>query len=124
MKNARRIATAALLALIGLTIAGVLQTGRSSRLPRGQAESDQQTSVGASPVDQTPLKAAQQLAPIATTPEERRLAQEALRIADHEVDLAFAEALRQAAEYPPVLSAEGREIQARLQKARALLRDD
>ncbi len=45
-------------------------------------------------VDQSPLKTARQLALLGVTPEEQRLAQEAVRIPDHEVDLAFADALR------------------------------
>ncbi len=113
-----------MLALIGATIAGMLWTGRTTNVPLRQAESTRGAAGDAAPVDQSPLKTAQQLASLATTPDERRLAQEALRVADHEVDLAFAESLRQAAEHPPVLSAAGREIQARLQKAQTLLRDD
>src|ERR1700722_1480038 len=68
-------------------------------------------------VDQTPLKIAQQLAPLATLPGERQLAEEAIRLTDHEVDIAFTAALRDAALHPPALSAEAKEIQARMQKA-------
>jgi small-conductance mechanosensitive channel len=68
-------------------------------------------------VDQTPLKIAQQLAPLATLPGERELAAESIRLTDHEVDIAFTSALRDAALHPPALSAEAKEIQARLQKA-------
>jgi small-conductance mechanosensitive channel len=68
-------------------------------------------------VDQTPLKIAQQLAPLATLPGERELAAEAIRLTDHEVDIAFTAALRDAALHPPALSAEAKEIQARMQKA-------
>lgn len=68
-------------------------------------------------VDQTPLKIAQQLAPLVTLPGERPLAEEAIRLTDHEVDIAFTAALRDAALHPPALSSEAKEIQARLQKA-------
>jgi small-conductance mechanosensitive channel len=68
-------------------------------------------------VDQTPLKIAQQLAPLVTLPGERPLAEEAIRLTDHEVDIAFTAALRDAALHPPPLSAEAKEIQARMQKA-------
>jgi small-conductance mechanosensitive channel len=68
-------------------------------------------------VDQTPLKIAQQLAPLATLPGERQLAEESIRLTDHEVDIAFTSALRDAALHPPALSAEAKEIQARMQKA-------
>lgn len=68
-------------------------------------------------VDQTPLKIAQQLAPLATLPGERQLAEESIRLTDHEVDIAFTSALRDATLHPPTLSAEAKEIQSRMQKA-------
>jgi small-conductance mechanosensitive channel len=52
-------------------------------------------------VDETPLLTARRLLPLATTPEERQLAHQAERLANHEVDLAFTDALRQAHENPP-----------------------
>ena len=75
-------------------------------------------------VDQTPLKIAQQLAPMVTLPQERPLAEEALRLSDHEVDIAFTAALRDAAQHPPPLSAEAKEIQNRLEKAEKALAND
>jgi small-conductance mechanosensitive channel len=68
-------------------------------------------------VDQTPLKIAQQLAPLATLPGERDLAKESIRLTDHEVDIAFTSALRDATLHPPALSAEAKEIQARMLRA-------
>ena len=47
-------------------------------------------------VDVNPWQTAQALAPLAVTAEEKEYAQEAERLADHEVDQAFASALRQA----------------------------
>jgi small-conductance mechanosensitive channel len=52
-------------------------------------------------VDETPLLTARRLLPLAVTPEERQLAHQAERLANHEVDLAFTDALRQAHENPP-----------------------
>jgi small-conductance mechanosensitive channel len=75
-------------------------------------------------VDQTPLKTAQELAALVTLSEERPLAQEALRISDHSVDLAFTNALHEATSHPPTLSAEAKQIQARLQSAEKALVDD
>src|SRR5437899_1895529 len=124
MKSTRRLGTVALLALLGATIAGVLQTGRDTSVPPEQGAATRGAAGAASLVDQSPLKTAQRLASVVTAPDERHLAQEALRIADHEVDLTFAEALRQAAEHPPVLSAQGRDIQARLQRAQTSLPED
>lgn len=66
-------------------------------------------------VDQQPLITAQRLAALATAPEEREFAQNALRLADHEVDLAFAAALHQATEHAPPIPAKARPILARVQ---------
>jgi small-conductance mechanosensitive channel len=49
------------------------------------------------PVDQRLLQSARQMASAAETPDEQALAGEALRLADHELDQAFASALREAA---------------------------
>ena len=49
------------------------------------------------PIDQRLLQTAQRLAPVADTHEEQALAREALRLSDHELDQAFATALREAA---------------------------
>lgn len=48
------------------------------------------------PIDEPLLPAARQMASAADTNEEQSLAREALRLADHELDLAFATALREA----------------------------
>lgn len=61
-------------------------------------------------VDETPLQTARFIARLASTLEERQFAQEAVRLADLQLDLAFAEALRKAAELPPALSPEAHEI--------------
>jgi small-conductance mechanosensitive channel len=74
-------------------------------------------------VDQSPLTTAQELAPQASFHDERTLAQEALRLADFDVDQAFDNALRRARLHPPPLSAEGKEAETRLQKAENLLQN-
>jgi small-conductance mechanosensitive channel len=58
---------------------------------------------------------------MATTPEEKPFAEQALALGDHEMDLAFAAAVLDAQQHPPVLSAEAKAIQARLQKAEDVL---
>jgi len=47
-------------------------------------------------IDQRMLQTAQQMAADADTPQEQAFAQEALRLSDHELDQAFASALREA----------------------------
>jgi small-conductance mechanosensitive channel len=51
----------------------------------------------ASPIDGRLLQSAQQMNALADTPEEQALSRDALRLSDHELDQAFASALREAA---------------------------
>jgi small-conductance mechanosensitive channel len=55
-------------------------------------------------VDQKPLQTARELAELAATPQEQGFAEQALRAADHEVDQAFATALRDATTNAPPLT--------------------
>src|SRR5579885_1237011 len=64
-------------------------------------------------VDLRPLHTARFMATMAGTTEEQALAHEAEKVGDHEVDLAFLDALRTAQETPPPLSPEAKEISAR-----------
>jgi len=75
-------------------------------------------------VDQTPLLTAQRLAQLPTSAEELPFAEEALRLGDHDMDLAFAAAIRDAEEHPPLLSAEAKEIEARLQQSERAVETD
>ena len=70
-------------------------------------------------VDEGPLKTARHLGPLAETQAERDLAHQAERVATHEVDLAFADALRQASEAPPNLTPATRELLAKRDAAAA-----
>jgi len=119
----RRVGLSALLVVMGATVAGWLWT----REPAGGPAPATTAPGAAAPaplVDQSPLKTAQTLSAFAATPEEQRLAQEAVRLGDHEVDLAFAEALRLAAENPPVPDARTRDIQSRVDRTQQRLKDD
>ncbi len=125
MRKIQEIAAVILLVLIGLTLYAFWQS-RPTLAPRslkGKEELTQERPVS-SLVDQSPLKAAQLLAQFATTPEQRTLAQQALRLADFEVDLAFDTALREARLHPPSLTPETQEISDRLQKGQRLLKSD
>ncbi len=75
-------------------------------------------------VDQSTYSTAQRLAQIAVTPEEQTYAQSALRVADHELDLAFTQALRDAEAHPPALNSAAAAIQARITKSQGLLAAD
>src|ERR1051325_4443447 len=110
--------------LLGATVYGLIRTAEPPKVPPSAEKGKQALPVQQVQVDQSAIKTALQLAQLATTPEERPLAQEALRLADKEADLAFAAALRDATENPPKLSPEGKEVAARLQKAQKLLEKD
>ena len=75
-------------------------------------------------VDQTTYATAERLAQIASTPAEQAYALSALRVADHELDLAFKAALRDADAHPAALNPDTAAIQARIGKSQALLSDD
>ena len=123
MRKTQQIAAVVIVLLIGFTIYGFWVTRQPlSGVPNAKAKSA--VTPGKSLVDQSPLKTAQQLAQLVTTTDERALAEQALRLADYEVDLAFDAALRQARLHPPALTAEAKEIQTRLQKAQKLLSTD
>jgi small-conductance mechanosensitive channel len=75
-------------------------------------------------VDQSTYTTAQRLTQLAFTAEELTYSQSALRIADHELDLAFTEALRDVEAHPPALNSEAAAIQARVSKSQVLLTGD
>jgi small-conductance mechanosensitive channel len=75
-------------------------------------------------VDQRPLQTARRMAAMAITPDEQRLAHEAEKVGDHEVDLAFFDALRTAQENPPKLSPEAKQLAERKDKAERALKED
>jgi small-conductance mechanosensitive channel len=75
-------------------------------------------------VDLRPLETARHLAALAGTQEEQALAHEAEKVGDHEVDLAFYDALRRVQETPAKLSPEAKEIADRKTKAEQAVKDD
>src|SRR6185312_10535069 len=78
----------------------------------------------AAAIDERTLRRAHRLASLASTPEEVPYAQSATQLADHELDVAFAAALRQIEAHPPVLSPEAQKIADRLQTAQKQLDSD
>ncbi len=124
MKRTQLIA-AVILFLMALTGYGIWKSRPGRATGNGTATNKNKGATApAALVDQTPLKTAQALARQASSPEEREFAQEALRLADYEVDLAFDTALSNARLHPPPLSAEAKEIVDRLQKSEKLLSGD
>src|SRR5258708_33601705 len=112
--------TLGLLALVLGTCAAYYATRETGRPSAKTAASD---AVQNPLVDERPLPTARGLASLAISPEEQRLSQEAVRIADHEVDLAFADALRQAAEHQTDQDPKNRDLHLKMQQAQAALAD-
>src|SRR6267154_1446508 len=124
MKTTRKIAAIVLLLLLGAVAYGLFRTGQPASAPAMNTKSGYGGAAQASIVDQTPLLTAQRLGQMPTSTEEQPFAEEALRLGDHEMDLAFAAAVLDAEENPPVLSAQAKETEARLQKAERALDAD
>lgn len=121
MKRTQKIAAVVLATLLAASIYGLHRTG--PRLAPQQERTP--NSITARPlVDQTPLFTAQRLAHMSISPEEQTFAAEALRIADHDMDLAYAGAERDLENHPPVLSPEAKQIKARLKSAQDALDAD
>jgi small-conductance mechanosensitive channel len=123
MKTNQKIAAIVLVVLLGATAYGLFRTAAPAGggLPGSLKK---MTGEQAALVDRSSLKTAEELAKLADHPEEQALSKEAIRLADHGLDLAFDAALRDADAHPPVLSAEAKQIQARLEKAQKLQQAD
>ncbi|HSY06243.1 MAG TPA: hypothetical protein VK803_09870, partial [Steroidobacteraceae bacterium] len=75
-------------------------------------------------IDEHTLLVAQRLARYAATPEEQALAQSAVQVADHELDLAFAAALHHLETHPPPQSPEATRIQQHIDELQKVLGAD
>jgi len=122
MKTTQKIAAIVLLALLAAVAYGLFRTGQQAKVPA--TSTNGASEVSAPIVDQTPLSTAQRLVQMATSTEEKLFAEEALRLGDREMDLAFAAAVRKAEENPPALSAQAKEIEKRLQQAEKAVEAD
>lgn len=75
-------------------------------------------------VNMQPLETAEQLSSLAVTHTEQNDAEETLRLGDHSVDLAFASALRDAAQHPAPLTPETRALDSRIKAAESSVAAD
>ena len=75
-------------------------------------------------VDDSSYATAQRMAQLASTPEEQPFVAIVLRVADHELALAYTAALRDVEAHPPTLSPDALKVQDRLHRSRALLDAD
>ena len=121
MKEMRRLivmipAVALVLLMVGLVMTeGGMDQAATIRLGNG-AQSGL--------VDQQPYATAHALAAMAVSAEEQAYAQQVERIADHEVDQAFATALRQAAMQQRVLTGAAAGLAKRIEELKGMVKDD
>jgi len=110
MSGLRKIWIVVLFGALGFClVAGFLTRGALEHLPFLKGAAIEGV------VDQRPWQTALALAPLAVSTEEQGFAREAERLADHEVDQAFAQALRQASAEATNLTGEALEIQKKVQ---------
>jgi small-conductance mechanosensitive channel len=127
MNRARKVAVAVSMAVLVLAIAGSFMTrGAMEHLPFLHA---QKTGWGGAAVphgivDQRPWQTAETLAALAVSAEEREFAREAERLADHEVDQAFAQSLRQASAETRELKGEALTLQRRVTELQQTVKED
>lgn len=134
MKVRQWITVTVLLLLVALAVAGLVWTrdlGQpADNQEAGKMPASRKLLARTAPevqrplVDLRPLQTARRLAAMAATTDEQRLAHEAAKVGDHEVDLAFFDALRTAEEVPPKLSPEARQLADRKKKAQQALKED
>jgi len=118
LKTRQWIVLAGLLLLIVLASATLILTrGSGSLATRGRPRR-------APLVDESPVQTARNLATLATTREEQRFANQALRLADHAVDLAFAEGMREATLHPSANTPQAKETFDRVRRAEAQVKSD
>jgi len=116
LRTAQKIAAGALVLAFGATAYGIFLLGHASVVSAKRQAAASEDAV----VDQTPFKAAEDLAQLADSNEEKEIAKNVLRLTDRELDLSFEIALQDAEAHPPDLSAEAKAIQQDLQKKQKL----
>ncbi|MEI9977709.1 MAG: mechanosensitive ion channel domain-containing protein [Edaphobacter sp.] len=122
MKYLRRLSIAVPAILLVLCLVGAwLTRGSMTHLPflRGKGAAAQNGLV-----DQRPWQTIESLAPLAVSAEEQSFAREAERLADHEVDQAFAFALRKAALQTRTLTGDALAVQQKVAQLQALVKED
>src|ERR1700686_2518291 len=115
-----------LIVLAGTLVGAFLTRGVMADLPFLQARKGDWTGAYVPPgvVNQRPWQTAATLAALAQSAEERELAREAERLADHEVDQAFSQSLREASLAKPNLSGKALALQQRVTELQETIKND
>ena len=121
MSTMQKISAGVLVLLLALAAAAWIHTAP----PTARATKKSAAAAAANAlVDESTYATALQLSQLPAAPEEQDLAQSALRVADHALDLAFNSALSDIEAHPPVLTSEAAKIEDRIKKSQALLNTD
>src|SRR6201984_1569674 len=127
MNRSRRVIVLVMLIVLAVTLAGAFMTrGGMEYLPFFAAGKGSGTGayVPLGVVDQRPWQTAATLAALAQSAEERKLARDAERLADHEVDQAFSQSLRQASLAKPNLTGKALALQQRVTELQQTVKKD
>jgi small-conductance mechanosensitive channel len=127
MNRARTVIVLVMLIVLAVTLTGAFLTrGVMADLPFLQARKGSWTGayVPLGIVDQRPWQTAATLAALAQSTEEKKLARDAERLADHEVDQAFSQSLRQASLAQPKLSDKALALQKRVSELQQTVKND
>ncbi|HKW33488.1 MAG TPA: mechanosensitive ion channel domain-containing protein [Candidatus Acidoferrum sp.] len=123
MKPFQKIFAITLVLLLGMTVYGLIRTSKPTKIVPSVDKGKQPP--GAQPlVDQTPILTAEALARMPISEDELPFAQQALQIADRDMDVAYKIAKRELEDHPAPLGAEAKEIDARLKQAENTLAAD
>src|SRR6201982_3962302 len=127
MNRSRRVIVLIMLIVLAVTLIGAFMTrGVMAYLPFLQAKKGSWTGayVPLGIVDQRPWQTAATLGAIAQLSEEEKFAREAERLADHEVDQAFSQSLRQASLAKPNLTGKALALQQRVNELQETVKND
>jgi small-conductance mechanosensitive channel len=127
MNRSRTVIVLVMLIVLAVTLTGTFLTrGVMADLPFLQARKGGWTGayVPLGIVDQRPWQTAATLAALAQSAEEKKFARDAERLADHEVDQAFSQSLRQASLAQPKLSDKALALQKRANELQQTVRND
>lgn len=123
MTTRHRAILVGLLVLLAAAAVGLFLTGGSDTSTSAGRTRSSKANVRRQVVNQRPYQTAKTLSTLATTRDERRLAHQAVRLADHELDLAFAQALREAAQQAAPTS-QNSEQYSRVQRTQEQVKGD
>src|SRR5438552_11270446 len=127
MNRGRTVIVLVMLIVLAVTLTGAFLTrGVMADLPFLQARKGSWTGayVPLGIVDQRPWQTAATLAALAQSAEEKKLARDAERLADHEIDQAFSQSLRQASLAKTNLSGKALALQQRVTELQETVRND